>query len=96
MLEKINLNFHVHTKVDICAKFQHSKLIFIFVDFYSCYQLLTADDSSREEKIIWIFIYHLKIVNLPNLSSVDWLVAWLDTFPGGRVNGQVDGQQLGI
>ena len=36
------------------AKFQLSRLIMIFITFYSCYQLLTADDSCYK-KIKWDF-----------------------------------------
>ena len=35
-------NFHVDTKVDMFAKVQLSRVIFVFT---SCYQLLTSDDS---------------------------------------------------
>ena len=48
--KKIDWNFYVHTKVDTCAKFQLSRLFFIFINFYqlsstfdSCWQLMTAD-----------------------------------------------------
>ena len=37
------------------AKFQLSRLIFIFISFYSCYQLLTADDTCFEKKNKWNF-----------------------------------------
>ena len=40
--KKIYWNFHVHTKVDTCAKFQLSSLILIFI---SCQQLSSAVDS---------------------------------------------------
>ena len=40
--KKIDWNFYVYTKVDTCAEFQLSRLIFFFI---SCQQLLTADDN---------------------------------------------------
>ena len=40
--KKLDWNFYVHTKVDTCAKFQLSRLTFIFIN---CYQLLSATDS---------------------------------------------------
>ena len=42
MKKEINWNFYIHTKVDTCAQFQLSRLIFILSAFDSCYQLLTA------------------------------------------------------
>ena len=54
-MKKFDLNFYVHTKVDTCAEFQLSGLIFIFLAVKSCYQLLTADDSSYEKKLKWDF-----------------------------------------
>ena len=41
-MKKADWNFHVDTKVDTFAKFQYSRLIFVFTN---CYQLLTAVDS---------------------------------------------------
>ena len=32
--KKVDWNFHVHTKVDMCAKFQISRSIFIFINCY--------------------------------------------------------------
>ena len=47
--KELDWNFYVHTKVDTCAKFHLSKLIFIFINCYqlssavnSCWQLMTA------------------------------------------------------
>ena len=45
-------NFYVHTKVDACAKFQLSRLIFIFIN---CYQLSTAVNSWYKKKYDWYF-----------------------------------------
>ena len=54
--KKFDWNFYVHTKVDTCAKFQLSRLIFIFINCYqlssvvdSCWQLMTA-----HMKKIWL------------------------------------------
>ena len=53
---KFDWNFYEHTKVDTFAKFQLSRLIFIFIN---CYQLLTAVDSwwqlmTVDMKKIWL------------------------------------------
>ena len=61
--ERFNWNYYVHMKVDTCAKFQLSKLIFLFTN---CYQLLTAD----MKKITIIFICTLKFIQMPNFSSL--------------------------
>ena len=53
--KKIVWDFHLPTKADTCAKFQLSRLIFIFI---SCQQLLTAFDSwwqLSQKKIKWVF-----------------------------------------
>ena len=53
--------FHVHTKVDTCAKFQLSRLILIFI---SCYQLSSAVDSWWQlmwKNINWNFYVHTKV-----------------------------------
>ena len=53
--KKFYWNFYVHTKVDTCAKFQLSSLIFILI---SCQQLLSAVDSWWQllrKKIKWDF-----------------------------------------
>ena len=42
----------------------------------SCYQLLTADDSCYEKKLNGIFIYPLKLIFVPNFSSLGCLGAW--------------------
>ena len=54
--KKFNFSFYAQIKSDIHAKFQLSRLIFIFVTFYqlssavdSCWQLLTADNSWYEK-----------------------------------------------
>ena len=71
--KKIDWNFYEHTKFDTCAKFQLSKLIFIFIN---CHQqstaVLTADDSIYEKKITGIFMYTLKLILVPNFSSLNW------------------------
>ena len=53
--KKFDWNFYLHTKVDTCAEFQLSSLIFIFI---SCQQLLSAVDSWWQllpKKIKWDF-----------------------------------------
>ena len=60
--------FNAHTQLYTCAKFQFSRLIFIFIN---CYQLLTPDDSWYEKKLTWIFMYKLKLVLVPNFSSLE-------------------------
>ena len=65
-------DFHLPTKADTCAKFQLSRLIFIFI---SCQQLLTTFDSWWElsQKMLYgIFIYPLKLIPMPNFSSLGW------------------------
>ena len=62
--KKLDRNFYVHTKVDTCAKFQLSMLIFIFINCISCYQLLTAVDSWWQllwKKFDWNFYEHTKV-----------------------------------
>ena len=51
-LKKNIWNFHLHSKVSMCAKLWLSGLIFIFIN---CYRLLTAVDSWQHLiwKIIW-------------------------------------------
>ena len=74
--KKMYWNFFVHTKVDTSAKFQLSRLIFIFIsclsDFISCCQLWTADDSWYEKNSTVIFMYTLKCILMPNFSSLGW------------------------
>ena len=38
----------------------------------SCQQLLTADDSCHEKNLNGIFIHILKVICVPNFSSLDW------------------------
>ena len=67
--KKMKQNFHLQPKGDMCAKFQSSRTIFIFI---SCYQLssvvnnfqqlLTADNSCYTKKLNRIFIYSLKVM----------------------------------
>ena len=65
LYEKKYWNFFVHTKVDTCAEFQLSRLIFIFISclsaVISCWQQLTADDSWYEKKNYWNFYVHTKV-----------------------------------
>ena len=70
MWKKIDWNFYVYNKVDTCAEFQLSRLIFIFI---SCQQLLSADDSWFEKNLIAIFVYTLKLILVPNFSSLGWV-----------------------
>ena len=58
---KFDWNFHVHFICDIFAKFQLSRLIFNFINFYqlssavdSCWQLMTADMKKNN----WNFHVH--------------------------------------
>ena len=92
--KKLDWNFYVHTKVDTCAEFQLSRLIFIFVSFW---QLLSAVDSwwqLSQQKFSGDFIYPLDVKYVPNLRSVCCSWAWLEsvTGDGRRVTG--DGSRL--
>ena len=63
---------HLPPKADTWAKFQLSRLIFIFI---SCQQLLTVVDSWWQLSRIFldgIFIYPLKLIPVPNFSSLGW------------------------
>ena len=75
---KFPCNFHVHTKVDICAIYQLSIIIIIFYQLLSavisCWQLLTADDNWYENSFTGIFMYTLLVISLPNFSSVGWFL----------------------
>ena len=51
----------------MCTKFEPSRLIFIFI---SCHQLSIAVDSCHEKNINGIFIYTLKLICVPNFSSL--------------------------
>ena len=42
--KKFDCNFYAYTKVDTCAKFQLSGLIFNFINCYQLSKLLTAED----------------------------------------------------
>ena len=64
--KKIVWNFYLCPQDDMCAKFQVSRLIFIFI---SCQQLLTAEDSCHNF-FNGIFIYPLKLIPVPNFSSL--------------------------
>ena len=77
-MKKIESNCYVHTKVDICAKFQLSRLIFIFINCFqlsstidSCWHLMTAD---MKKSLSGIFIYTLELVLVPNFSSLAWFL----------------------
>ena len=63
-------NYHVHSKGGIGAKFQLSRLILIFINWY---QLLTADESLYEKNSTGIFMYNLKLILEPNFSSISWI-----------------------
>ena len=68
----------------MCAKFQLSRLIFIFISCQqllsamdSCsavenyfQQLLTADDRCHEKNVNEIFIFTLKVICVVNFSSL--------------------------
>ena len=69
-MKKVDWNFHVDTKADMDAKFKLSRLIFILLSFYSCCQLLTADDSCHKKKSIGIFIYPLNVIFMPYFGSL--------------------------
>ena len=72
-------DLHLPPKPDTCAKFQLFRLIFIFI---SCQQLLTAVDSWWQLSRIFfdgIFIYPLKLIPVPNFSSLGW-VSFLSAF----------------
>ena len=69
---KFEWNFHLPPKADTCAEFWLSGLIFIFI---CCQQLLTAFDSwwqPSQKKLNGIFIYPLKLIPVPNFSSLGW------------------------
>ena len=75
--KKINWNFHVHTKVNLCAKFQLSRLIFIFINCYpllsavdNCWELMTAD----MKKMTGIFMHTLNFILMPNFSSLGFFL----------------------
>ena len=58
--KNIKWNFHVHSKVDIYSKFQHSRMILFFIKFYqlssafnSCWQLITV---YMKKKLYWNFV----------------------------------------
>ena len=59
-----------------CAKYQLPRLIFIFVNFYQLslahWKLQTADGSWFEKKSTGIFMYTLKLILVPNFSSLTW------------------------
>ena len=76
---KFDSNFHVHSIGDIFAKFQLSRLIFIFISFW---QLLSAVKSwwqLSRKKLIGIFIYPLNVIFMPNFSSLGCLAAELES-----------------
>ena len=78
-MKKNWLEFVLYTKVDNCAECQLSSLIFIFI---SCQQLLSAVDSWWQllrKKLNGIFIYPLKLIFVPNFSSLGCLGAWLES-----------------
>ena len=68
VMKKRNLHFHLNCKGDLCAKFQLSRLIFIFI---RCQQLLLADNSCWKKNKI--SIHSLKVK-----SAVDswWKLLW--------------------
>ena len=39
----------------------------------SCWQLLTADESWYEKNLTDIFMYNLKLIHVPNFSSLSWI-----------------------
>ena len=72
--KKIAWNFYVHTIGDTCVNFHLSRLIFIFINCYqlslavnSCWQLITV---YMKKKLTGIFMYTLKLILVPNLSSL--------------------------
>ena len=70
--KKFNWNFHVHTKVYMCAKFQLSRLIF----FISCQQVSAAVDSWWQliwKKLALIYICTLNFICVPIFSSLGWI-----------------------
>ena len=86
-MEKNNWNFYVRSIGDVFAKFQLSRLIYIFLlPFNRCCQLLTADDSCQEKKSFGIFIYPINMILMLNFSSVCCLAAELESVmpPAGR------------
>ena len=56
----------------------------------SCYQLLTADDNCYKKKLIEIFIYPLKLIPVPSLSSVGCLGARLESVTDRRTDGRTE------
>ena len=56
--KKFSWNFHFQSKVNICTKFQLSRLIFIFIN---CYQI---------KKNTGIFMYTQKLILVQNFSSL--------------------------
>ena len=53
------------------AKFQPSRLNFIFIN---CYQLSPAVDSLYDKNLKGIFIYTLKFIYVPNFGSLGWFL----------------------
>ena len=66
----------------MCAKFQLSRLIFVFIK--SC-QLLSAVDSWYEKKIDWNLYLHTKVYMSANFQLIGWisfyqLLSGIDSF----------------
>ena len=83
-------DLHLPRKADACAKFQLSRMIFIFI---SCQQLLSAVDSSWQllrKKLNGIFIYPLKLIPVPNFSSPGCLRAQLESVKDVQTYAQTD------
>ena len=71
-LTAVYWNFYIDTEVKRYAKFQFSRLFFIFSNFL---QLIWAVDKKSNG----IFIYSLNVIFVPNLSSVSCLGAKLES-----------------
>ena len=66
------------------AKFQLSRLIFVFISCQQLLRLFTADDSCHEKKLNGISIYSLNVMSAPNLSCEGCLGARLESVTDAR------------
>ena len=88
--KKVWMELSYTPKADTCAKFQLSRLIFIFI---SCQQLLTAFDNwwQLSQKILnGIFIYSLKLILVANFSSPGCFGTQLESVTYIRTDRQTD------
>ena len=82
-------NFYTHTKSEINAKFQLSRLIFIFISYQ---QLLTAVQMLKFFFESWILLLVLKLVCVPSFSLIGWLGARLESVTHAQTDGRTHGR----